>query len=132
LVDVTFSVFTALTAASRTVIELAIWRGVVGIGLGGEWAGAVLVSETWLARHRAKIIADAVRVYSLRQPAARSEACSIHRLPKRRGGLDGRGIERGAEGGRKLRLGGGAASGFRLPKLLGVRSPPGVAKRESL
>lgn len=50
-----FSVFTALTATARSVAELVLWRGIVGIGLGGEWAaGSVLVAETWPVRHRAK------------------------------------------------------------------------------
>src|SRR5262249_1711720 len=35
--------------------ELIIWRMLLGIGLGGEWAsGAVLISETWPAQHRGK------------------------------------------------------------------------------
>ena len=50
-----FSVFTGLTATSRSVLQLVLWRSVVGIGLGGEWAaGSVLVAETWPAHHRAK------------------------------------------------------------------------------
>ncbi len=50
-----FSVFTALTATSRSVAELVLWRAIVGIGLGGEWAaGSVLVAETWPLKHRAK------------------------------------------------------------------------------
>ena len=53
----TFSVFTAFAATSRSVAELLAWRAIVGIGLGGEWAaGSVLVAETWPARHRAKAI----------------------------------------------------------------------------
>ena len=50
-----FSLFTALTATAQTAWQLAFWRAVVGIGLGGEWAvGSVLVAESWPARHRAK------------------------------------------------------------------------------
>lgn len=52
-----YSVFTALTATSRGVAELVLWRALVGIGLGGEWsAGSVLVAESWPARHRGKAI----------------------------------------------------------------------------
>jgi MFS family permease len=52
-----YSVFTGITATSRTVWELVLWRGMVGLGLGAEWsAGTVLVSETWPARHRGKAI----------------------------------------------------------------------------
>lgn len=53
----TYSLFTALTATATTVWILALWRAMVGIGLGGEWsAGSVLVAETWPARHRGKAI----------------------------------------------------------------------------
>src|SRR2546423_4081876 len=34
-----------------------MWRALLGIGMGGEWAsGAVLVSETWPAAHRNKAV----------------------------------------------------------------------------
>ena len=53
----TYALFTALTATSRTVIELIFWRTLVGFGMGGEWSsGSVLVSETWPAEHRGKAI----------------------------------------------------------------------------
>jgi MFS family permease len=52
-----YSVFTALTATSHTLVELVLWRSLVGIGLGGEWAaGSVLVAESWPAEHRGKAI----------------------------------------------------------------------------
>ena len=51
----TFSVFTGVHGDRAQRAELVFWRGIVGIGLGGEWAaGAVLVAETWPAKHRAK------------------------------------------------------------------------------
>jgi predicted MFS family arabinose efflux permease len=41
-----YSVFTALTATARSLPELILWRSLVGIGLGGEWAaGSVLVAS---------------------------------------------------------------------------------------
>ena len=53
----TYSVFTAAMATSRSLAHLVLWRALVGFGLGGEWsAGSVLVSETWPARHRGKAI----------------------------------------------------------------------------
>jgi len=53
-----YSVFTGATASAHTVWELALWRALVGLGLGAEWsAGSVLVSETWPAKHRGKAIA---------------------------------------------------------------------------
>ncbi len=52
-----YSCFTALTATARSLPELVLWRSLVGIGLGGEWAaGSVLVAETWPAQHRGKAI----------------------------------------------------------------------------
>ncbi len=52
-----YSVFTALTATSQNLAQLVLWRVLVGLGMGGEWsAGAVLVAETWPARHRGKAI----------------------------------------------------------------------------
>ncbi len=52
-----YSLFTGATATSRTVAELALWRALVGLGLGAEWsAGSVLVAETWPAAHRGKAI----------------------------------------------------------------------------
>ncbi len=52
-----YSLFTGLTATSRTLLELVLWRTLVGFGLGAEWsAGSVLVAETWPAAHRGKAI----------------------------------------------------------------------------
>jgi MFS family permease len=45
------------TATAGSVAELILWRGLLGFGIGGEWAsGAVLVSETWPPAHREKAI----------------------------------------------------------------------------
>lgn len=52
-----YSVCTALTATASNIWMLVFWRVLVGLGMGGEWsAGAVLVAETWPARHRGKAI----------------------------------------------------------------------------
>lgn len=52
-----YSIFTGITALSTSLWELALWRAMVGIGLGAEWsAGTVLVAETWPARHRGKAL----------------------------------------------------------------------------
>jgi MFS family permease len=52
-----FSACSLGAATSQTLLQLMIWRIVLGIGMGGEWAsGAVLVSETWPAEHRTKAI----------------------------------------------------------------------------
>jgi MFS family permease len=52
-----FSLASLGAATSQTVLQLLIWRAILGIGMGGEWAsGAVLVSETWPAHLRNKAI----------------------------------------------------------------------------
>jgi len=50
-----YSVFTAACGLATSVWHLAIFRVLLGIGMGGEWAsGAALVAETWPDRHRGK------------------------------------------------------------------------------
>ena len=40
------------------MLQLLLFRTVVGLGVGGEWsAGAALITETWPARHRGKVMA---------------------------------------------------------------------------
>ena len=53
-----FSFASVGAATSQTVIQLLLWRALLGFGMGGEWAsGATLVAETWPAEHRTKAIA---------------------------------------------------------------------------
>ena len=53
-----YSLFTAACGLSRSPAELAVYRVLLGLGMGGEWAcGAALVAETWPAHHRAKALA---------------------------------------------------------------------------
>jgi MFS family permease len=52
-----FSLCSLGAATSQSWVQLAIWRALLGFGMGGEWAsGAVLVSETWPPEHRGKAI----------------------------------------------------------------------------
>jgi MFS family permease len=52
-----YSVFTAACGFAETVMQLAVFRIFLGLGMGGEWAsGAALVSETWSAEHRGKAL----------------------------------------------------------------------------
>jgi len=52
-----FSLCSLGAATSQTLTQLLIWRALLGLGMGGEWAsGAALVSETWPAEHRTKAI----------------------------------------------------------------------------
>jgi MFS family permease len=52
-----YSIFTAACGFAQTIGHLAIFRVLLGLGMGGEWAsGAALVSETWSAEHRGKAL----------------------------------------------------------------------------
>ena len=53
-----YSVFTAACGLVQNVGQLAVFRILLGFGMGGEWAtGVALVSETFPARHRGKALA---------------------------------------------------------------------------
>jgi MFS family permease len=52
-----YSVFTAACGLSQTLWQFAIFRALLGLGMGGEWAsGAALVSETWPAQQRGRAL----------------------------------------------------------------------------
>ena len=52
-----YSLASGACGLSHTVIELAIFRVILGLGMGGEWTtGATLIAETWPAEHRAKAL----------------------------------------------------------------------------
>jgi MFS family permease len=52
-----YSIFTAACGLSQSIWQLAVFRILLGLGMGGEWAsGAALVSETWPAEHRGKAL----------------------------------------------------------------------------
>lgn len=52
-----YSVFTFACGLAQSVWQLAVFRVLLGLGMGGEWAsGAALVSETWPAEHRGKAL----------------------------------------------------------------------------
>jgi MFS family permease len=52
-----YSVFTFACGLAQDVTQFAIFRVLLGLGMGGEWAsGATLVSETWPEKHRGKAL----------------------------------------------------------------------------
>src|SRR5438067_2735001 len=54
----TYSICSFASGLSTSVLMLAIFRFVLGLGMGGEWnTGATLVAETWPTELRAKAIA---------------------------------------------------------------------------
>jgi MFS family permease len=53
----TYSIFTAACGLAQSVWQLAIFRFLLGLGMGGAWTtGAALVSESWPDRHRGKAV----------------------------------------------------------------------------
>lgn len=53
-----YSLGTVFCGFSQNLTQLLLFRTVVGLGVGGEWsAGAALITETWPARHRGKVMA---------------------------------------------------------------------------
>ena len=54
----TYSVCSFASGLSTSVLMLAVFRFILGLGMGGEWnTGATLVAETWPTELRAKAIA---------------------------------------------------------------------------
>jgi len=52
-----YSAATFLCGLSQNLTQLIVFRTILGIGMGGEWAsGAALVSETWPDEHRGKAL----------------------------------------------------------------------------
>ena len=50
-----YALFTALCSIAGSWQELALYRFMTGLGIGGEWStGAALIAETWPERSRAK------------------------------------------------------------------------------
>ena len=52
-----YSVFTAACGFATSFEQFVVFRALLGLGMGGEWAsGAALVSETWPSEHRGKAL----------------------------------------------------------------------------
>jgi MFS family permease len=52
-----YSVASGACGLSHTILELAVCRFILGLGMGGEWTtGAALIAETWPAAHRGKAL----------------------------------------------------------------------------
>ncbi len=76
-----YSIFTAACGFAQTVWQLAIFRMLLGIGFGGEWAsGAALVSETWPDADRGKALAFMQSAWAIGYGAAAVAALLI--LPR--------------------------------------------------
>ncbi len=52
-----YSIFSGASGLAQNVLQLALFRALLGLGMGGEWAtGAALVAETWPDQHRGKAL----------------------------------------------------------------------------
>src|SRR5467141_4284315 len=52
-----YSLASAACGLSHSIPQLAFFRFLLGLGMGGEWtAAAALIAETWRAEHRAKAL----------------------------------------------------------------------------
>ena len=76
-----YAVFTAACGLAHSVLELALFRILLGFGMGGEWAsGAALVSETWPAEHRGKALGLMQSAWAIGYAAAALDVALI--LPR--------------------------------------------------
>src|SRR2546423_5581276 len=58
LIILTYSICSFASGLSTSILMLAVFRFILGLGMGGEWnTGATLVAETWPTELRAKAIA---------------------------------------------------------------------------
>src|SRR6202162_1583299 len=61
-----YSAASAACGFSHSVPQLAVFRFVLGLGMGGEWsAGAALIAETWRAEHRGKALGLMQSAYAI-------------------------------------------------------------------
>lgn len=61
-----YSVSSLACGFSQSVTQLAVFRFVLGLGMGGEWAtGAALIAETWRAEHRGKALGVMQSAYAI-------------------------------------------------------------------
>lgn len=52
-----YSLASGACGLSTTIVQLAIFRFILGLGMGGEWTtGAALIAETWPPEHRGKAL----------------------------------------------------------------------------
>ena len=66
-----YSVASAACGFSHSVPQLAVFRFLLGLGMGGEWtAGAALVAETWRPEHRGKALGLMQSMYAIGEAIA--------------------------------------------------------------
>jgi MFS family permease len=66
-----YSISSAACAFTHTVPQLAFFRFVLGLGMGGEWTtAAALIAETWRAEHRGKALGLMQSAYAIGEAIA--------------------------------------------------------------
>jgi MFS family permease len=76
-----YSLASGACGLSNSIVQLAICRLILGLGMGGEWtAGAALVAETWPAEHRGKALGIMQSTFAIGEMAAAGVAGFI--LPR--------------------------------------------------
>src|SRR5437667_6065187 len=66
-----YSVSSAAGGLSGKLRQLAVFRFVLGLGMGGEWTtGAALIAETWRAEHRGKALGLMQSAYAIGEAIA--------------------------------------------------------------
>jgi MFS family permease len=66
-----YALATAACGFSHTIPQLAIFRFVLGLGMGGEWTtAAALIAETWQAEHRGKALGFMQSAYAIGEAIA--------------------------------------------------------------
>ncbi len=66
-----YALASAACGLSHTIPQLAAFRFVLGLGMGGEWTtGAALIAETWRAEHRGKALGFMQSAYAIGEAIA--------------------------------------------------------------
>jgi MFS family permease len=66
-----YALASAACGCSRSIPQLAAFRFVLGLGMGGEWTtGAALIAETWRAEHRGKALGFMQSAYAIGEAIA--------------------------------------------------------------
>src|SRR5438046_5441540 len=66
-----YSTASAACGLSHSISQLAVFRFLLGLGLGGEWTtGAALIAETWRDEHRGKALRLMQSAYAIGEEVA--------------------------------------------------------------
>jgi MFS family permease len=66
-----YSISSAACGLSHTIPQLAVFRFILGLGMGGEWTtAAALIAETWRAEHRGKALGLMQSAYAIGEAIA--------------------------------------------------------------